>query len=390
MRITIRTPKTLALVACLLASAQVGCNKKKENSAPAPAAAPVVEVNKNIDQELLSALKDAAVDCKVLEKQQRVNCAGAKKNALVLSFNRGDRKRVGSLPTLTEGLKDKDPKVGALTSAVLYGSFRLGFGKDAENDKPKPDVAASLLAAALALPPSAAMQAIPAATHAATLSGQTEALLAKLDKNAALQIRTMAYRYLMVYGRLSVFNEIKTIAKDPSTAVALAAIESPRNMKDWTTKEQEQICPWATAFLEDKRPPVAGNATAVLSNCAGEHLDALITRIEQLLKDGSFSFVHSTALRDMCRTSKSTNGAADEQCERVRKIQESVVQDSKMQPRVRAMTLSSLAHRWPDKQTLALAKKLESTKELELKKAAEQSVRRLNSRVERDASPQKK
>lgn len=387
-----RTSRNLALVACAIAAMQLGCSKKKDSAEPAPTAAPKETVNANLDSSLLTELREAAVDCQEVEKQQRINCSGAKKNTLVLAFNRGDRKRIESLPTFAAALADKDKKVQAVASAVLYGAFRLGLGKEATVGSVKAEEAKALLTAALNLPASSAMQAIPAATHAAMLSGQKDVLFSKLGKDTPLQVRTMAYRYLMVYGRLSVFEDVKASGQDPSAAVVLAAIESPRNMKDWTSEEQDAICPWAAGFLDDKRAPVAGNATAVLSHCTGAHLDALLDRIDQILKAGTFSFIHSTALRDMCRKSTPASGGSgsDAQCERVRKLQESVVNSDKLQARVRAMTLTSLAHRWPDKQTMTLAKKYEKSKEVELQKAAEQSIRRLDDRLRRSTSDAKK
>jgi hypothetical protein len=189
----------------------------------------------------------------------------------------------------------------------------------------------------------------------------------------------------MAYGRLQVFPKIQELAKDPSTAVVLAALESPRNMKDWTAQEQAAICPWIVGYLDDKRPPVSGNATAALSNCSGEYVDALLKKIEGSLQQGDFSFVHSTALRDLCRKTAGAVAAraSAAQCERVRALQERVAANSKLPVRVRAMTLSALAQQWPDKQTLKLLQKYEKAKEPEIKEAATRSVKRVEDRISR-------
>ncbi len=202
------------------------------------------------------------------------------------------------------------------------------------------------------------MQAIPAAVHGVTLSGQTHLIHEKLTNDVPIQVRTMAYRYLMVYGRLEAFERIKELSSDPGMAVVLSSVESPRHMEDWTANEQEAICPWAVTFLEDDRAPVAGNAMAVLSNCAGEQLDALLERIDQTLEDEQFSFIHSTALRETCeRKGKSKErDATARQCKHVRKLQERASLASEVQPRVRAMSLSNVAYTWPDKESLKLAK----------------------------------
>jgi hypothetical protein len=195
----------------------------------------------------------------------------------------------------------------------------------------------------------------------------------------------MAYRYVMVYGRLKVFPKIQELAKDPSTAVVLAALESPRNMEDWTTEEQAAICPWIVGYLDDKRPPVSGNATAAISNCSGEYVDALLKKIEGSLDQGDFSFVHSTALRDLCRKTTATVAAraSEAQCADVRTLQEKVTGTSNLPVRVRAMTLSALAQQWPDKRTLQLLRKYEKAKEPELKQAATRSIKRVEDRMSR-------
>jgi len=394
MQIQSKTIRTFVYLAGLMAALAVGCNRKKDEPTSAPpaeqkTAAPLVKV----DEELFKSLKDASSECREVPQQQRINCSGPKKNALVLSFNRGDRKRVASIPTLTKALTDPDPKLQALAAAVLYASFRLGFGAEGNLGAVTTADANGLLEASSKLPSSSAMQAMPAATHAQVLSGNTDAIVSALSNETPLQVRTMAYRYLMVYGRLKVFPRIQELAKDPSTAVVLAAIESPRNMKEWTVDEQTAICPWLVSYLDDKRPPVSGNATAALSNCSGEHVSALLEKIEAALQKGDFGFVHSTSLRDLCRktTGDTAARASEEQCKRVRTLQEKVVADKKLQVRVRAMTLSAIAQQWPDKQTLQLLKKYEKAKEPELKQAATRSMKRVEDRMKRlNPSPEKK
>lgn len=365
-----------------------GCScerEKKEEVKEAPATPQEPAIPADVDQELFKLLEQAAVDCKVADARQRITCNGGEKNALALSFNKGERDRIAALPTLVYALKSEDEKLRALSAAVLYASFRTGLGPQAKKGAVKSEAASDFLKVTLALSDPLAMQAIPAATHASMLAGNAKELIAALSPEVPVQVRTMAYRYLMVYGRLDAFETIRTLGSDPGAAVVLSAIESPRNMREWTSEEQEAVCPWAVGFLDDTRPPVVGNAMAVLSNCAGKELDELLERLEQTLKEKQFSFIHSTALRDVCGAARTRRekGATDEQCDKVRRLQEKALKDADVKGRVRAMCLSSLAYNWPDEKTLAVARALKKDSDADVERTANQVITRLERTLSR-------
>ncbi len=356
------------------------CQREENEQTPnAPTAPKKPELPENVDKALLEELRSASAGCERSQARQRTTCSGGEKNALVLSFNKGERERLSALPTLVFALDSKDEKLQALAAAVLYASYRTSLGPGAGQEKVDPEMAKSLLERTMSLPEPLAVQVIPAATHVATLAGQTKELATALKEDVSVQLRTMAYRYLMVYGRLEAFQTIRELGANAGTAVVLAAIESPRNMRDWTTAEQESICPWAVQFLEDSRSPVAGNAMAVVSNCTGKELDRLLERIERTLKDKQFSFIHSTALRDVCgpASKRRERAATEAQCSTVRRLQEKAARSSDVKGRVRAMVLSSLASAWPDAKTLALARSLEKESDIDVGRTAGQIVTRL-------------
>ncbi len=366
----------------LVSSFTLGCSCDEEKKAPPPPAPAVAEEPKlppGVDETLLEELRKASTACTVEEARKRVDCNGGDKNALILAFNKGERERLRALPTLAFALTEKDEKLNALSSAVLYGAFRTGLGPEAKPGAVEPALAEQLLKAAVSLPPSVGMQVMPAATHTSVLAGSLGKLVKALDSTVPVQVRTMAYRYLMVYGRLEGFETVRQLGSDPGAAVVLAAIESPRNMRDWSTAEQAAICPWAAQFLDDARAPVAGNAMAVLSNCSGKELDHLLDSLEKSLKEKQFSFIQATALRDICGTPqmRKEEKATDAQCKRVRALHANAAKSRDVQERVRAMVLSSLAHLWPDERTISLSKQLASGPESDLKKTAEQIVVRL-------------
>ena len=392
-RLRITRPLVLGLLGLLAAACGKNEDKKVEpvpsaSAKPAPPAVPA-----NVDGKLLELLTAAAKSCEATAAEQvRPNCNSPEKNALVSSFNRAERSRVKALPTFAYTLASSDANLQGLTASVMYAALRVNLGTDAKPGSVKPEDARSLMKAALALPEALSMSCMPAVTHAMMLSGQGPALFEALTNDKALQVRSMAYRFVMVYGRLTVLDQVKTLAKDPEAGIVLAALESPRNMQKWTEADQAALCPWAETFLDDSRSAVAGNAMAVMSSCGGAHLDKLLDRIEKSLADKQYSFVHATALREMCRESKlvGPEGATEAQCKRARAIEEKVVKNTQVPGRVRALTLNGMGSRWPDKQTQQLVKQLKTDAAPEVKAAAERLEPRIEDQMKRAAERARK
>jgi hypothetical protein len=372
----------------LLTLLALGCTCSKEREAPQKPEQPPEraepELPKTVDPALLSELKRAAEECK--QGPNRIVCPGKSKNAITSEFNRGKRSKTTALPTFSYALSLGDEKLSTLAAAVLYGAYRLGLGTNQQPEpstRPSKQTARELLGGVLSLAPQASMQAIPAAVHAMWLTNQGDSLREALQTDLPIQVRTMALRYLMVYGRLNVFPEIERAAIEPRTAIVLAAVESPRNMRQWSEEERAKICPWLRGFLDDERDAVVGSALAGLSQCDTEDIDALLDQASQAASGGQFSFVHSTALRNLCgRTGQSRGSLANsEQCKEVRKLQEQVARNNELQARVRAMNLSNLAYDFPDEESLSLARELAKSESPEVKAAAEQSVKRIEQQL---------
>src|SRR5688572_14199855 len=232
---------TRSLLAGLLSVLAAACGKNEDQKpAPPPSASakPGPSVPANVDVKLLALLQAASKSCEETAANVRPNCNSPEKNALVSSFNRGERVRVKSLPTFAYTLASTDANLQGLAAGVLYAAFRVNLGPEAKPGSVSAEDARALMKAALALPEPLAMPTMPAVTHAMMLTRQGPALFEALTLDKAVQTRSMAYRFLMVYGRLTAFDKIKALAKDPETAIVLAALESPRNMQSWSTEEQ--------------------------------------------------------------------------------------------------------------------------------------------------------
>lgn len=382
---------TRALLVGLLSALATGCGKKENKQAPPPssasAAAAPSALPAKVDRELLELLQAASKSCEEAATNVRPNCNSSEKNALVSAFNRGERSRVKALPTFAHTLASTDANLQGLAAGVLYAAFRVNLGPDAKPGAVSAEDARSLMKAALALPEALAMPSMPAVTHAMMLTRQGPALFEALTPDTAVQVRSMAYRFVMVYGRMQAFDKIKALAKDPETAIVLAALESPRNMQGWTAEEQAELCPWAETFIDDTRPPVAGNAMALMSNCSGDQLDRLLDRIEQSVADKQYSFVHATALREMCREGRLPvdSGATEAQCKRARALGEKVVKNTQMPARVRALTLNGMGSRWSDAPMQKLVKQMKLDAAPEVKQAAERLEKRIEERAKREA-----
>ena len=382
---------TRPLLLGLLCLFTVACGKndsKQVGSAPSASAKPAPPaVPANVDLKLVELLEAASKSCEETPVQGRPNCNSPEKNALVAAFNRGERDRVKALPTFAHVFSSSNEQLQGLAAGILYAAFRVNLGQEAKPGSLSPQDARALMDAVMPLPEAIAMPAMPAVTHAMMLTKQGPKLFEALNKDKALQVRSMAYRFLMVYGRLAAFDQVKALAKDPESAIVLAALESPRNMQHWSSEEQGTLCPWAETFLGDARPPVAGAALALLSSCTGPQLDRLLELTEKAVADKRYSFVHATALREMCREDRlwTGRGASEEQCKRARVVGEKVVQ-STLPPRVRALALNGLGSRWPDKQTLKLVKQLKRDAAPEVKLAAERLETRIEAQLEREAN----
>lgn len=214
------------------------------------------------------------------------------------------------------------------------------------------------------------------------LAGKSQLLYDHLDKAQDSELRLIGTRYLLTHGRLGAFARVQALAKDPSSPVALAALESPRNMFSWTPAEQAALCPWAASFLEDQRPAMAAKAATVLSNCSGEWVDRLLDVGEKAVTAKSFNAMQLTAFRELCaphRTQQS-GGPTVEQCKRSRALLEKAIESAGVDEQTRSSALTTVAYQWADADTLKLARKLSKSKEPTLAEVARRTASTLEQR----------
>lgn len=372
-------------ISFVLALALVASGCKKDNAPTAAGSASAKSDSAlagNADATLIGELVNLANTCKVTVESGTVNCPKGEHRKLINRFSSNQRDRVQAVGTFAAGLTHQDPKVRVVSANVLYGAFRSAWG-DAKPGSVKPADAEALITATFQLPKPQARQAIPAAVHAASLSGRGESLDAALGKATETEYKTLATRYLMTHGRMEAFKKIQERAKSENPAEVLSALESPRNMPAWTPEEQAAICPWASDFLADARPSVASRAASLLGNCGGEFVNKLLDKGEAALKEARFTNADVAGYRELCGARKRTQGggASEEQCTRARKLLEKVVETKGIDVQARNTALTTLAYQWPDEETMKLAKKLEKSPDKLLAEQARRTVQRLEQRT---------
>jgi hypothetical protein len=367
--------------------AAVGCSKKQEKAEEKPAEGTVAE-NKGAPSPaaaadpLMAELKTLATTCDVNAEMATVKCPKDEERKLATDFTRKVKSPIESLKTMAAALADSDKKLQTVASGVMQLAFRTSLGDDAKPGSVSPEDAKALIDAVGAAPRRQALQAVPAAVHAAMLSGQQEALYKMLDGRSNDKLQVVAYRYLMTHGRINAFDKIKALVQSEPTDVALAALASPSTMRNWTADEQAQLCPWARDLGNGDKPEIAGQALGLLSNCSGEYVDMLLARGETLAKSGKLSQAQVAPFRDVCSASrrKTPNLVSEAQCARNRKLLENVL-FSKSDARTKIMTLSAIEYQWPDEATLKLAQRFAKDGDKDMAARAEDIVKRLEKRT---------
>ncbi|HEY3494173.1 MAG TPA: hypothetical protein VGK73_05785 [Polyangiaceae bacterium] len=372
------------LIAALVLT--VGCKKKDETpSAPAPSASAqrAAPPAPNVDQKLLAELEELAKVCQADAARGTLECPNGEQNRLSGEFVSRRRDRAKATATLAAALSSEKPGLRAAGANLLHSAFRAPWGTNLPPGSVAPADADALLRAVLALPKAQALPTLPAAVHASVIAGRGDALLAALDKLGDAQLRTSAIRYLMSHGRLQVFPKIQEYGAAEDLQLVLSALESPSNMYNWTSAEQAAICPWAGSFLDDKRPPVAAKAGALLGNCGGEQVDRLLEKGEASLKAGEFSSTELAAFRDLCAQHRRSRpgSPSPEQCARVRKLLENVTRNAALTEQAQTTALAALAYQWPDDATLKLARRLAKDPKQKLAESAAKTAARLEQRL---------
>jgi hypothetical protein len=263
----------------------------------------------------------------------------------------------------------------------MYAAFRASLGPDAALVAVSRRTALELIDAVAKLEPPQAKLAVATAVHAAMLSGQSAALDRLLASSQNAAVRGMGQRHLMTYGRLNAFPKIRELGASAETVDVLAALESPRNMRDWTEPEQAALCAWGRTFLTDARLLVASTAGALFVNCEGEHLDRLLDDVEAAIKKKALAVAHVAAVRELCSPIRLRERDAPPQCVRIRALLTRILRSTQAPTPIRASALAALVYQFGDDVTLNEVRRAGKTGDPKLKATAQRFARRLQRRL---------
>lgn len=378
-----RSPRAHAWTSCLLAAASLFVACRSEQKAPAAAASASASsaptLPPEVDPELLGRLREIASSCSADLALGLVTCPGGENRRLAREFTSEKRARPAAVATLAHTVASTEAPLQTASANLLNHAFRAPWGNDLEPGVVDATAARALLTAALAAPLPIARQAVPGAVHAALLARLDEEVFLLLNGTRETELSALGYRYVMTHGRLRAFPYVQRLAAEANPALALAALEAPRNMFGWSEPEAAAICPWAESLLEEKRSGVEAGAAELLANCSGKHVDLLLKRGERLLEGGKLGHAELGPYRSLCSESarREPNRVSKQQCERSRKLLTNVVASKRLEGPVRGAALQALAYQWPDAQTLRLARSLLGAEEPKLAEQAERAVKRL-------------
>jgi hypothetical protein len=354
-------------------TAEVKQEPKEETKAETKADEPA-----KIDETFVKAIKKIAEVCTIDTEYANVkSCPADEHEALSSEFYNGTRKPDALLDTVAQLLQDSDEKVKAVTVFFVYSHFRpLG-----EAPTVSVSTAKRVMEAVSKQSARYGGYIYTLAVHAATLSGQEDALYAMLDSYDGGSLKARGYEELMRYGRMKVFPKIKELAAGEDEKIVAAALDAPGNMPNATDKEKAEICPWAKGFLQDKRDQVYHAAGRNMLRCRGEYIDALLDEGEKRLEGGRFTREDSFVFRDICFSfikGVTTEAGLEKQCERNYAFLEKAGNDERLTSFERAMALTSVSYQRRDAKSMAMLNKYKDHKDPEIQKYVRDQIKMLN------------
>ena len=362
------------LTAALGLSCSSGCDRARSQEAPLTADFGGSKAKlAPSDPELLDDLRRVAASCELEEGPTgHLRCPKHGDRALAHEFLKGDRDRVAALPTFASLLEERDKLLQGVALRVLSMGFSPKLGDDLGIGAIPPALADAFLAAFDKLPAEQAHSIAAVTVHTALLAhGELDTLYAALAKRE--QLAPDAYRRLMIHGRMRAFPKVKQLAEGASTSLAVAALEAPRNMANWTSAEQDVLCPWALGFLRQSDERRAARAAQLLVNCRGDHVDGILALGQELDGQGRLTRSRLTAFREICQ-----GQGSEAQCEENLGFLEALLTSEKNQADLRTMAFSAIMYQVADPQ---------APDQLDDQGPRVQLLRRLAARFSKDEDP---
>ena len=351
-------------------------SKSGEKAAePAKTAAAKVAVNPEIE----AMVKAAAENCTVTENSASVYSC---KNNETSKFNDyvREKKPKDAFDTLAEIASGSDKKLAATAVGLLSGSISY-FDEALKKENATEAAMQRVLALLEKADDSYAVVLTVPATYITTLRGEHAALLKVVDAHKNNWVRIHAYKNLMTFGRMKVFDKEKEAAAKGPADLTIAALDAPRSMYKNTAGEKAVYCPWAKGYLADKALKIAAAAAHTMNQCQGEYIDAFLDEAEKRhknneIKDTTLLF----PMREMCFSFMSgviDKQAMEKQCERNYALLEKIANDEAVPGPARGTALWNIYYQRRDKKSLDLMRKYENHKNPDVQKQAQDAIKSL-------------
>lgn len=357
-----------------VALAATGCKKKGAAADGGAAVGEAVEAPSTLKQNpaVLEHLQKLADGCTVSIDSASVYSCKNKEDTAFYDWIRANRPK-DLYETYASVISGSDAKAKAVAISQANNTFST-LDKDSKKANATKAVANAFLDA-LEKDDSYAARLAGPATDLSFLAGQKTRLFKVTDGLHNTPARNVAYRTFMEFGRLDAFEKLKEVAKDKDFTIA--ALASPRNMYDWTGAEKAAICPWAKTFLGDPSLAIAAEAGYDAVKCKGEYVDALQDEGDKRLANKQFDEPFAMVFREICFEfigGVTGQAGANPQCKRNYVFLEKVTNDESVKSEVRGRSLWNIYYQRRDKESLALMRKYEKSKNPEISKRAKEAI----------------
>jgi hypothetical protein len=356
-------PLICSLMVVALSLHSVGCRcddaqstKKAPSAVGSASAAAKSSLPPGVDSELLGRIRDLAMSCNVDVRKSSVECKNRNLDKLSEQFAKGARSQSKSFDTLAYLLTSDDEKIITVTSEVMQRAFRVPV--DEKDAKPtSKQTALSLLESLRKLPDQQAVDAAPAVVFATFRAGAENELYQTIEGHKYQRLIPRAYRYLMAAGGMRAWEKVQELAKKEKLEIATAALEAPSLMKQRSAEDSAKICDWYKTMREDSRQVVADRASSYLVACGPAYIEPLLAAAETALQDKTVKSIALNGYQQMCVPSQGVVNPTPEQCQRLKKLLNAVIADTRFASQTRGKAVTLFALNFPEDDTLTVLKK---------------------------------
>ena len=385
---------TAALFVALFAQA---CSSQKDPSpeptkpTTTPEPAPEVPAEKTTAEKMTDALAQVASSCEVTLTNEIKNCQGDQLNALTKLITSSD---LSYLPALTQAIQSKDANTRRAAAFVFKRGVLSTLAKSDKETLNK-DHIRDLLEAIQTLPATVDRtphDSIGAAIALATAAGMDEEGIAMLsifdpaNSRSHRAVYSKGIESIMIHGRMKHFELVQGAAEIDEAFVQRAAFEAVLRMPNMTEEESAIVCPWAHGYLsKDPDNKWEAKQAAIMLKCTDEDKwrGLLLEDAKARVAAGTYKRPYADVIRYACRKGKDIPEGPKTTCGETHAFLVSVLKNKKLDTDNRMFALSSIAFRWPTKDSLALFKPYEDDKDEALAKRARSTIARVSKTIAR-------